>query len=146
MFKRYDVKVNKMKVVESNIVDQSPLRRPDYQKEHFADSVIMALQPLLDENQHRLRAENKKLKIKFQLIENNIFELRNRVNNRVTEYEKEKAIRQLLVLIQKAIQNGSIYTGTLSSEISEFLSNVQEFNLTQLDTLTKKLIELKHSR
>jgi len=134
-----------MEIVESNIPDIKPTNPPDTKKEELANKVINTVSPLLDETQYQLKIKNEQLSNKLKLIEGNIFELKDKLDNKISKYEKERVIRNLLSIIQKAIQNGSIYTGTLSSEISTFLNDMHSPTMDYLQTLTVKMTETLRS-
>ena len=120
-------------VIESNIPDIGDKPEPDYRKLMLADRIIETLTPILDETQYQLKCDIKTLEKKLFLIENNIYELKNEVDEKIENYEREKSIRHALMLIDKAILNGSIYSGTLSSEVIDFLVNINQ--------TTKKFID-----
>ena len=130
-----------MEIIESNIPDIRPSTTPNTRKEDLANKVINTVSPLLDDTHFQLKNKNEQLQNKFQLIEANIFELKDKLNIKIKMFERERTIRRLLSLIQKTIQNGSIYTGTLSGEISTFLSDMYAPNNEYIETLIVKMTE-----
>lgn len=137
-----------MNIIETKIPDVTP-ETVNKSKLVLADNIIKSVYPLFDEvyqgKMGALAPSKKVLKEKKTKVR----ERSKKLEELMTEYNREKKISKLLTRIEKLVDSGLVYDGSLKSQTVILLKVVEKLSNEKLDhhlTETLQTIRKRFSR
>ena len=134
-----------MNIIETKIPDITP-ETIDQSKLVLADNIIKNVYPLFDEvYQAKISniSEIKKLLKEKKLL---VIEKRHRLEELMSEYNKEKKVSKLLTRIEKLVDSGLVYDGSLKNQTIILLKIVDKLNDEKLDHHLSEILQIIRKR
>ncbi len=137
-----------MKIIETKIPDVT-LETVDKSKLVLADNIIKNVYPLFDEVYQgkigALSPAKKQLKSKRDLVK----QKKKKIERLMHDYNKEKKVSKLLTRIEKLVDSGLVYDGSLKSQTIILLKVIDKLDNGKLDhhlTETLQIIKKRFQR
>lgn len=105
----------------------------DQSKLTLADNVIKNVYPLFDEVQREKRREIKELEKQLQEAKKQVQQRKRVLENLLNDYNRQKKVRKLLDRVERLVNSGLIYDGTLRNETRILLKVVPKLTDEKLD-------------
>ena len=134
-----------MNIIETKIPDVTS-EEINKSKIILADSIIKDVYPLFDEvysakvnelNKLKNQMKNKRLKLKEQ---------KNSIEHRIGEYKKTKKVSKLLEKIERLIEYGITYDGTMKHETVILLKIIDKLPSDKVDFQLRKTSQIINKR
>lgn len=134
-----------MNIIETKIPDVTS-EEINQSKIILADSIIRDVYPLFDEvysakvnelNKLKNQMKNKRLKLKEQ---------KNSIEHRIGEYKKTKKVSKLLEKIERLIEYGITYDGTMKHETVILLKIIDKLPSDKVDFQLRKTSQIINKR
>ena len=121
-----------MKIIETKIPDVT-VESIDQSKLILANNIIKNIYPLFDEVYQgkigTLTPAKKRLKEKKLLVRNK----RDKLEELMSQYSREKKVSKLLTRIEKLVDSGLVYDGSLKSQTVILLKVIEKLSNEKLD-------------
>jgi hypothetical protein len=134
-----------MNIIETNIPDTTKHNISE-QKEIIADSIIKNVYPLFDEVYQAKIDQVVQLKNKIKTGKANMQTQKETMQQLMYQYKKEKKISKLLERIEKLVQAGLTYDGSMKHEIVILLKIVDKLPEDKLDMQLSKTMQILTKR
>jgi hypothetical protein len=134
-----------MNIIETNIPDTTKHNISE-QKEIIADSIIKNVYPLFDEVYQAKIDQVVQLKNKIKTGKANMQTQKETMQQLMHQYKKEKKISKLLERIEKLVQSGLTYDGSMKHEIVILLKIVDKLPEDKLDMQLSKTMQILTKR
>jgi hypothetical protein len=134
-----------MNIIETNIPDTTKHNISE-QKEIIADSIIKNVYPLFDEVYQAKIDQVVQLKNKIKTGKANMQTQKETMQQLMYQYKKEKKISKLLERIEKLVQSGLTYDGSMKHEIVILLKIVDKLPEDKLDMQLSKTMQILTKR
>lgn len=89
----------------------------DQSKLTLANNVIKNVYPLFDEVYREKKEEVKQLEEELQKTKRQVQERKQTLENLIVDYNRQKKVRKLLTRIERLVNSGLVYDGTLTNDI-----------------------------
>ena len=134
-----------MNIIETKIPDVT-VESIDQSKLILADNIIKSVYPLFDEVYQgkigTITPAKKRLKEKKLLVRDK----RNKLEELMSQYNKEKKVSKLLSRIEKLVDSGLVYDGSLKSQTIVLLKVVDKLNNEKLDHHLSETLQIIRKR
>lgn len=134
-----------MKIIETKIQDVTD-KNINENKQLIADSIIENLYPLFDEVYQAKIGQVFQLKNKIKLKQKQMYDEKETMQKLMGSYQKEKKISKLLERIEKLVQSGLTYDGTMKHEIVILLKIIDKLPSDKLDQQLNKTMQILSKR
>jgi len=137
-----------MNIIETKIPDVSKENVED-SKIILANNIIKNVYPLFDEVYQEKVGHIKEIKNKLKEKKKQVKEKKNKLEKLMDEYNREKKITKLLTRIEKLIDSGLVYDGSLKTQTVVLLKVIDKLSNDKLDhhlTETLQIIRKRFSR
>ena len=105
----------------------------DQSKLTLANNVIKNVYPLFDEVQREKRREVKELEKQLQEAKNQVQQRKRILEKLLNDYNRQKKVRKLLNRIERLVNSGLIYDGTLRNDTRILLKVIPKLTDEKLD-------------
>ncbi len=105
----------------------------DQSKLTLANNVIKNVYPLFDEVQREKRREVKELEKELQEAKKQVQQRKRVLENLLNDYNRQKKVRKLLNRVERLVNSGLIYDGTLRNDTRILLKVVPKLTDEKLD-------------
>ena len=105
----------------------------DQSKLTLANNVIKNVYPLFDEVQREKRREVKELEKQLQEAKNQVQQRKQILEKLLNDYNRQKKVRKLLNRIERLVNSGLIYDGTLRNDTRILLKAIPKLTDEKLD-------------
>jgi len=105
----------------------------DQSKLTLANNVIKNVYPLFDEVQREKRREVKELEKQLQETKNQVQQRKRVLENLLNDYNRQKKVRKLLNRIERLVNSGLVYDGTLRNDTRILLKVIPKLTDEKLD-------------
>lgn len=134
-----------MNIIETNIPDVTQ-DNITQSKKILADNIIKNVYPLFDGVYAEKLGVTKKLKIQIKNKKNELKVQKESIERLIAEYNRKKKISKLLDRIDRLIESGLAYDGTLKHETVILLKIVDKLPSDKLDQQLAKTIQMINKR
>jgi hypothetical protein len=134
-----------MKITETDIQDVTHKNIAE-NKQLIADSVIENLYPLFDEVYQAKMSQVFQLRNKVKAKQKQMHTEKETMQKLMAAYQKEKKISKLLERIEKLVQAGLTYDGTMKHEIVILLKIIDKLPSDKLDQQLNKTMQILSKR
>ena len=105
----------------------------DQSKLTLANNVIKNVYPLFDEVQREKRREVKELEKQLQEAKNQVQQRKQILEKLLNDYNRQKKVRKLLNRVERLVNSGLIYDGTLRNDTRILLKVIPKLTDEKLD-------------
>ena len=105
----------------------------DQSKLTLANNVIKNVYPLFDEVQREKRREVKELEKQLQEAKNQVQQRKRILEKLLNDYNRQKKVRKLLNRVERLVNSGLIYDGTLRNDTRILLKVIPKLTDEKLD-------------
>ena len=105
----------------------------DQSKLTLADNVIKNVYPLFDEVQREKKREIKELEKQLQEVKKQVQQRKRVLENLLNDYNRQKKVRKLLNRVERLVNSGLIYDGTLRNNTRILLKVIPKLTDERLD-------------
>ena len=134
-----------MKIIETKIPDVTP-DSLDQSKLVLADNIIKNVYPLFDEVYQGKMGSIGNIKKVLREKKSLVKEKRTKLEELMTDYEREKKISKLLSRIEKLVDSGLVYDGSLKSQTIIILKVVDKLKNDKLDHHLSETLQIIRKR
>ena len=137
-----------MKIIQTKIPDVTT-ESIDHSKVVLADNIIQNVYPLFDEVYQGKIGHIDEIKKRLQNKKRIVNEKKENLEQLMDEYEREKKVSKLLSRIEKLVDSGLVYDGSLKSQTVILLKVINKLSDDKLDhhlTETMQIIRKRFSR
>ena len=134
-----------MNIIETNIPDVTK-HNVSRNKEAIADSIIQNVYPLFDEVYQAKLGQVVQLRNKIKSGREQIRNEKETMQQLMTAYKKEKKISKVLERIEKLVQAGLTYDGTMKHETVILLKIIDKLPEEKLNQQLAKTIQILNKR
>ena len=134
-----------MNIIETDIPDTTRHNISEH-KEIIADSIIQNVYPLFDEVYQAKIDQVVQLKNKIKTGKANMQTQKETMQQLMRQYKKEKKVSKLLERIEKLVQAGLTYDGSMKHEIVILLKIVDKLPDDKLDMQLSKTMQILSKR
>lgn len=134
-----------MNIVETAIPDVTK-RNISRNKELIADNIIQNVYPLFDEVYQAKLEQVARLKRQIKTGKDQMSTQKETMQQLMHEYKKEKKISKLLTRIEKLVQAGLTYDGTMQHEMVILLKIIDKLPEDKLDFQLSKTMQVLSKR
>lgn len=134
-----------MNLIETNIPDVTEENIPQ-SKEIIADSIIQNVYPLFDEVYQAKIGQVNDLKRQIKSGKAQMKDEKETMQQLMSAYGKEKKISKILQRVEKLVQSGLTYDGTLKHETVILLKIIDKLPKEKLDQQLAKTIQILNKR
>ena len=129
-----------MKIIETNIPNVIP-ENIDQSKQVLANNIIKNVYPLFNEVYSSHVDEIEKSKKELKEIKDQVYSQKNDLQKLLDIYRTKKKVSKLLDRIEKLINSGLVYDGTLKHETTILLKIVTKLSEEKLDYHLKDTLQ-----
>jgi len=105
----------------------------DQSKLILANNVIKNVYPLFDEVQQEKKREIKELEKELLNIKEQVHQRKRVLENLLNDYNRQKKVRKLLNRVERLVNSGLVYDGTLRNDIRILLKVIPKLTDEKLD-------------
>ena len=137
-----------MRIIETKIPDVT-VHNLDESKLVLSDNIIQNVYPLFDEVYQEKISHLKQLKNSLKEKKTLVLKKKTDLEGLMTEYNKEKKISKLLSRIEKLVQSGLVYDGSIKNQTVVLLKVIDKLTEDKLDhhlVETLQIIRKRFSR
>ena len=134
-----------MNIIETNIPDVTKFNISRH-KEVIADSIIQNVYPLFDEVYQAKLEQVAILKRRIKSGKDNMKTQKETMQQLMHEYQKEKKVSKLLERIEKLVQAGLTYDGTMKHEMVILLKIIDKLPEDKLNQQLSKTMQILSKR
>ncbi len=124
-------------VTEANVIESKMI---------LSENIIRNVYPLFDEVLSSKIQRSQELEGKLATARKQVLKKKNTLEQLITEYKRKQKESKLLARVDKLVQAGLIYDGTLKNEIIILLRIVDKLPEDKLDYHLKKTLNIIHKR
>ena len=118
----------------------------DQSKVTLANNVIKNVYPLFDEVHQEKKREVKELEKQLQETKNQVQQRKQMLENLLNDYNKQKKVRKLLSRIERLVNSGLIYDGTLRNDTRILLKVIPKLTDEKLDFHLQSVLKIINKR
>jgi predicted nucleic acid-binding Zn-ribbon protein len=130
-----------MRIIQTNIPDVTP-RNLDESKLELANQIIRDVYPVFDEIYETRIDRIKELQKELAKKRRMVAEAKRNLQDLMDGYKRKKKISKLLDRIDKLVQSGLAYEGSLKHEITVLLKVVDKLSDDKLDVKLRETMNL----
>ena len=124
-------------VTEANVIESKMI---------LSENIIRNVYPLFDEVLSSKIQRSQELEAKLATARKQVLKKKNSLEQLMIEYKRKQKESKLLARVDKLVQAGLIYDGTLKNEIIILLRIVDKLPEDKLDYHLKKTLNIIHKR
>ena len=124
-------------VTDTNVIESKMI---------LSENIIRNVYPLFDEVLSSKIQRSQDLEEKLSTVRKRVLKKKNTLEHLMTEYKRKQKESKLLARVDKLVQAGLIYDGTLKNEIIILLRIVDKLPEDKLDYHLKKTLNIIHKR
>lgn len=134
-----------MNIIETKIPDVTP-ESIDKSKLILADNIIKNVYPLFDEVYQGLLGTITPAKKKLKEKKTQVRMRSKKIEELMSDYSREKKISKLLTRIEKLVDSGLVYDGSLKSQTIILLKVIEKLNNEKLDHHLSETLQIIRKR
>lgn len=134
-----------MRLLVTNIPDVTEVNVTE-SKMILSENIIRNVYPLFDEVLSSKIQRSQDLEEKLSTVRKRVLKKKNSLERLMIEYKRKQKESKLLARVDKLVQAGLIYDGTLKNEIIILLRIVDKLPEDKLDYHLKKTLNIIHKR
>lgn len=134
-----------MNIIETKIPDITP-ETIDQSKLVLADNIIKNVYPLFDEVYQGKISSISSIKTLLKEKKSLVTEKKYKLEELMSAYNREKKVSKLLTRIEKLVDSGLVYDGSLKSQTIILLKVIDKLNDEKLDHHLSEIVQIIRKR